>query len=118
MKYLRRFLWYIAKRLLGLTLLVGVLVIAFYMAMNTANITILLKDGMAMRAEVVMMEENPEQLSKYFEDNFLQVDTVLNIGLSGQLPVQRLQHHRHRPPADGGVALVLAVGRHDAGQFC
>lgn len=58
------------------------LVIAFYMAMNTANITILLKDGMAMRAEVVMMEENPEQLSKYFEDNFLQVDTVLNIGLS------------------------------------
>ena len=86
MKYLRRFLWYIAKRLLGLTLLVGVLVIAFYMAMNTANITILLKDGMAMRAEVVMMEENPEQLSKYFEDNFLQVDTVLNIGLSDSSP--------------------------------
>ena len=62
MKYLRRFLWYIAKRLLGLTILLGVLIIAFYMAMNTANITILLKDGMAMRAEVIMKQEDEAQL--------------------------------------------------------
>lgn len=86
MKYLFRFLWYIAKRLMGVTILVGVLIIAFYMAMNTANITILLKDGMALRAEVVMKSEDSAQLSKYFDENFLHVDTVLNIGLSEQSP--------------------------------
>ncbi|MDR0929515.1 MAG: hypothetical protein LBM74_07365, partial [Oscillospiraceae bacterium] len=56
MSYLRRFLWYIAKHLLALTMLFGGLIIAFYIAMNTANITILLKDGMALRAQVVMMQ--------------------------------------------------------------
>ena len=86
MKYLRRFLWYIAKRLLGLTILLGVLIIAFYMAMNTANITILLKDGMAMRAEVIMKQEDEAQLEKYFEENFLQVDTTLKVGLSENSP--------------------------------
>lgn len=86
MKYLRRFLWFIAKRLLGITVLAGVLIIAFYLAMNTANITILLKDGMALRAGVVMMDEDSAQLSKYFEENFLQVDTVLSVGLSDASP--------------------------------
>ena len=86
MKYLRRFLWYLAKRLLGLTILAGVLIIAFYLAMNTANITILLKDGMAMRAEVVMKQEDPTDLTKYFDENFLQVDAALKAGLSDTSP--------------------------------
>ena len=86
MKYLRRFLWYIAKRLLGLTILAGVLIIAFYLAMNTANITILLKDGMAMRAEVVMKQEDPTDLTKYFDENFLQVDAALVYINGGRVP--------------------------------
>ena len=86
MKYLRRFLWYIAKRLLGVTILAGVLIIAFYLAMNTANITILLKDGMAMRAEVVMKQEDPTDLTKYFDENFLQVDAALKAGISDTSP--------------------------------
>ena len=86
MKYLRRVLWYIAKRLLGLTILAGVLIIAFYLTMNTANITILLKDGMAMRAEVIMKQEDPTDLTKYFDENFLQVDAALKAGLSDTSP--------------------------------
>ncbi len=86
MSYLRRFLWYIAKRLLGLTVLFGALIIAFYMAMNTANITILLKDGMALRAQVVMMNKEADELTKYFENDFVKVDTALNIGQGGASP--------------------------------
>ncbi len=86
MSYLRRFLWYIAKYLLGLTMVFGGLIIIFYMAMNTANITILLKDGMAMRAQVIMMEKESTELTKYFQSEFVSVDTALNIGLSINSP--------------------------------
>lgn len=80
MKYLRRFLWYIAKHLLAATVIFGVLIIAFYMAMNTANISILLEDGMALRAQVVMMEKEPEELEKYFQSEFVELDTAINTG--------------------------------------
>ncbi|HIQ62925.1 MAG: hypothetical protein UFE80_02870 [Christensenellales bacterium] len=86
MQYLRRFLWYIAKRLLGVTLLFGALIIAFYMAMNTSNILILLKDGMALRAQVIMMEEEPASLTKFFQEDFVRLDTALNVGLSSESP--------------------------------
>lgn len=88
MQYLRRFLWFVAKRLLGLTMLVGVLIIAFYMAMNTSNITILLKDGMALRAQVIMMGEDESRLMKYFQQDFVALDTALNLGLSSDSPYE------------------------------
>ncbi len=86
MSYLRRFLWYIAKHLLVLTMLFGALIIAFYMAMNTANITILLQDGMALRAQVIMMDEDPQELYKYFQSDFVQLDTALNLSQSDASP--------------------------------
>lgn len=86
MSYLRRFLWYIAKHLFALTMLFGALIIAFYMAMNTANITILLKDGMALRAQVIMMNKDEGELTKYFQSEFLAADTALSIGLSESSP--------------------------------
>jgi hypothetical protein len=87
--FLRRFLWYIAKRLLALTMVFGGLIIVFYIAMNTANITILLKDGMALRAQVVMMQAEESELTKYFQEGFVAVDTALTVGLSEQSPYAR-----------------------------
>ncbi len=86
MSYLRRLLWFIAKHLLAATIVFGALIIAFYMAMNTANITILIKDGMAMRAQVIMMKRDPVELSKYFDASFISVDTAINAGLSSGSP--------------------------------
>lgn len=86
MKYLRRFLWYVAKQLLAVTVLFGVLIIAFYMAMNTANITILLKDGMAERAQVVIMDSTTDELNKYFQQNFINLDTAINLSMTGESP--------------------------------
>ncbi|MCL1796275.1 MAG: hypothetical protein FWG37_05250 [Clostridia bacterium] len=86
MVYLRRFLWYIAKWLLAAAMLLGALIIALYMAMNTANITILLKDGMALRAQVIMMEKDRQDLQKFFQNDFLAVDMALGIGLSENSP--------------------------------
>ena len=56
MKKLRRFVWFIAKRLMLITVILGLMTIAFYFSMNAANIFVILKDGMAQRALTVMMD--------------------------------------------------------------
>ncbi len=84
MSYLRRFLWFVLKRLLGFTMVFGALIIAFYIAMNTANITILLKDGMALRTQVIMMSKEEDDLTKYFQQEFVHVDPALTTALAGQ----------------------------------
>ena len=77
MKHLRRLIWYAASRLMLITLVLGMIVVTFYYAMNATNIYIVLKDGMARRAQVVMMEEDPAELNKYFQQSFLERDSVL-----------------------------------------
>lgn len=88
MKYLRRMIWYGASRLLGICLVLGVVVVTFYYAMNVTNIYIVLKDGMARRAQVVMMEEDPSELNKYFQNSFLERDPALQAVLQGTSPYE------------------------------
>lgn len=66
MRKLRRFIWYLAGRLLLITVLLGLFTVTFYYAMNASNIYIVLKDGMAKRAQVIMMGESPSDLTKFF----------------------------------------------------
>lgn len=78
MKYLRRLVWFLASRLLVITGVAALMTVVFYYAMNLANIHVVLKDGMAMRAKVVMMGEDPGELTKYFQSAFLERDETLN----------------------------------------
>ena len=50
MRYLRRLVWYIASRLFIALILLGILTVTFYYAMNATNIYVIVKDGMARRA--------------------------------------------------------------------
>ena len=50
MQYLRRLVWYIAERLLVITLGLGLMVTGFYYAKNVTNIRVIQKEGMARRA--------------------------------------------------------------------
>ncbi|MBE5803847.1 MAG: hypothetical protein E7316_04975 [Clostridiales bacterium] len=86
MKHLRRIVWYIATRLLVACLVLGLMVVAFYYAMNATNIYIVLKDGMARRAQVVMQQEEETELTKYFQNSFLEWDSALTITRQGQSP--------------------------------
>ena len=45
MRILKRFLSFIASRLFLLTVISALLIISFYLAMNTANIWVLIDDG-------------------------------------------------------------------------
>ena len=86
MKYIRRLLWFVATRLVMISVIVGLLTLVFYLAMNTANIYLLLSDGMKLRAEVILTRDNAEELTSFFTDEFLLSDETLEIGLSEQSP--------------------------------
>lgn len=86
MKYLRRFLFFITSRMFWVTLLSAVFVISFYLAMNAANIYIVITDGLKARAGVVLMQEDASELSKFFGRNFLETDETLRVGMSDASP--------------------------------
>ena len=86
MKYIRRLLWFVATRLVIISVIVGLLTLVFYLAMNTANIYLLLSDGMKLRTEVILTREDAEELTSFFTDEFLLGDETLEIGLSQQSP--------------------------------
>ena len=86
MKKVRRLIWYLAGRLFWLVLLLGVFTVTFYYAMNASNINIVLKDGMAKRAQVIMMQEDHAELTKFFQSNYLQRDENLQLAIAGQSP--------------------------------
>ena len=77
MKYLRRFLWFFATRLMLLTLIAALLIVGFYMAMNTSNIYVLLTDGLSERTSVIIDGGDSAQLGDYFEQSYLQSDQLL-----------------------------------------
>lgn len=84
MKYLRRGIWYIASRLFLICLLLAIAMTVFYYAMNLSNIQIILKDGMAARAKVIMgIEKDENVLNRYFQASCLSADEMLNEALGG-----------------------------------
>lgn len=84
MKYLRRIIWFLANRLLLICLILGLLMTAFYYAMNLSNIQIILKDGMANRAKVIMgVSSGAGELNRYFQQTCLDSDAALGAALKG-----------------------------------
>ena len=78
LKYLRRGIWYIASRLFLICLVMGIAITVFYYAMNMSNIQIILKEGMARRAKVIMgIEQDDEVLNRYFQTGCLEADEEL-----------------------------------------
>ena len=88
MKQLRRFVWFLAGRLLAAALVFGLAVCAFYYAMNLTNVQIVIKDGLARRAQVVMRMEDGAELDKYFQQSYLERDAALLSAQQGTSPYQ------------------------------
>ena len=86
MKYLRRLVWYIASRMLVISLIAGLMITVFYYAMNMTNIYVVLKDGTARRAQVAMLMEEPRELNKYFQASFIASDPVVQAVQAGTSP--------------------------------
>ncbi|MGI6240025.1 MAG: hypothetical protein ACOYI5_10420 [Christensenellales bacterium] len=83
MKYIRRFMWFIASRALVVTIVASILVCAFYMSMNSANIYIVLTDGLRARVETILTAAGAESLNDYFHAEFLNHDSALQGAFDG-----------------------------------
>ena len=83
MQYFRRFVWFIARNMVILCILLGMLVCGFFMALNAANIYVVLNDGMQKRVDVILTRQQAEELNKYFHADFLIADAALEGALNG-----------------------------------
>lgn len=83
MKFVRRFMWFIASRLMVFTIVASIVVCAFYMCMNSANIFIVLTDGLEQRAETILTASGAEELGDYFHADFLNNDQALQGAFNG-----------------------------------
>ena len=83
MLYFRRFIWFIAKYMVLICVLAGMLVCGFFMAMNVSNIYVVLNDGMEKRVDVILTRQQAEELNKYFHADFLIQDTALEGAING-----------------------------------
>lgn len=98
MRILKRFLSFVASRMFFLTVITALLIMAFYLAMNTANIWVLIDSGLNARAGVVLMGEEAAELDKYFRTEFISQDPVLQVGLSDASPYKdyEIRGYDHR----------------------
>ena len=83
MLYFRRLIWFIASRMLLVCVLLGMLVCGFFMAMNGANIYVVLNEGMEKRVDVILTRQQAAELNKYFHADFLIADAALEGALNG-----------------------------------
>ncbi len=83
MVYLRRLVWFIASRLILVCILCGMIICGFYMGLNTANIYVILTDGLEKRADVILTQEDAENLNFYFHADFLSTDPALEGAFDG-----------------------------------
>lgn len=86
MKTVYRLIRYIAVRLFVILMVLSLCVVVFYYAMNLSNINIVLKDGMAKRAQVIIMNESAAELNKFFQEPYLQLDQNLKNAMDGKSP--------------------------------
>lgn len=73
-----KFMWYFLSRVLIWAAAVALVVLAFFMAMDYMNASILTKDGLQVRAQVVIEGSDPSTLTKVFSKTFLENDTLIN----------------------------------------
>ncbi len=73
-----RFLWYLLSRLLVGAVIVGLIVLSFFIAMDYMNVQTLVKDGLHVRADAILKNADTATLSKVFSKSFLESDTLLN----------------------------------------
>ncbi|MCQ2436880.1 MAG: hypothetical protein MJ099_00605 [Clostridia bacterium] len=83
MKHIRKLIWFIASRLIIACILIGMLICAFFMGLNLANVYTVLDEGLEKRADVILTRDDAEELNKYFTYDFLNADVALSGAFDG-----------------------------------
>ncbi len=97
-----RFLWYFFSRLILIALIIGLVLLSFFAAMDYMNVQVLIKDGLNLRADVVIKGNDPTALIKVFSKNFLEHDMLLNTDAYRPYIVSSYEHN-----VKTGFAVIL-----------
>lgn len=76
----KRLAWYFKKNAAILLILLFVLAMAFFVAMNSANVYFVVMEGLEARASVVMNDSDTGEMGYYFTDRFMENDALLKSG--------------------------------------
>ncbi len=76
----RRSLWYLLRLLIILTGIVGLCYGVFIEAMYVSNVYIIVTEGMALRADVILTSGATADLKSYFTEGFINSDYMLYEG--------------------------------------
>lgn len=102
MQVLLKFLWYLFSRLVIWGAAVALVILAFFMAMDYMDVSVLTKDGLQVRAQVILKRSDPTTLSKVFSKGFLESDAMLKSS-----PYQQYQVSAFNYGADASFALIF-----------
>lgn len=74
MKYTLRFVWYVLRIVIVTAAAFAILVVAFFIAMDSANVYVIVTDGMKARATQALLPGQTQtvELKDFFTDSFLQ----------------------------------------------
>jgi hypothetical protein len=97
-----RFLWYVFSRILIWAFAAALVVLAFYAAMDYMNAEVLVKDGLQLRAEVIIKGDDPTALTKVFSKSFLEQDAQLSSSAYRAYSITGVDYG-----ADVGFCLIL-----------
>jgi len=75
---LLRLLSYILTRLTLLAIIVILIILAIFIGYDWANINVIINEGLAERADVILTNQEPADLSKFYTQNFLDRDSLLS----------------------------------------
>ncbi len=76
MKYSLRFLWYILRIVIIVLSAFAILAAAFYIAMDSANVYVIVTDGMKARVTSALVPQNATELNGFFTEEFLANNTI------------------------------------------
>lgn len=77
---LRRSIWYVLRAVLAASLLLGLAFAVFTEGMYISNMFIVVTEGMSLRAETILKNGSPSDISQYFTEDFLETDDQLLSG--------------------------------------
>jgi hypothetical protein len=78
MKYSLRFVWYVLRIVIIAASAFAILVVAFFIAMDSANVYVIVTDGMKARATAALMPGQGVDVSKYFTQGYLDKQSTMD----------------------------------------
>jgi hypothetical protein len=87
-----RFLWYLFSRILIWAVAAAFVVLSFFAAMDYMNAQILVKDGLQLRAKVIIQGDDPTALSRVFSRSFLEQDALLTSSVYRSYSIKNIDY--------------------------